>query len=169
LGEARGWIERLRLRPHPEGGHYRETYRSPEVIAAEHLPPGFGGPRALATAIYYLLEAGDVSAFHRIRQDEVWHWYDGGALLIHVIADDGRSRTHRLGTGEGEEPQAVVRAGELFAAEVAAGDFVLAGCTVAPGFEFADFQMPARRELLARHPSLRPLIERLTRPDQASA
>src|SRR5690348_14131675 len=89
MTSAREWIDYLKLARHPEGGWYREVYRSSETIACAHLPPRFAGDRTLATAIYYLLESGDFSAWHRIRQDEGWHFYDGSALTLHQIAPDG--------------------------------------------------------------------------------
>lgn len=159
---AADWVARLALARHPEGGWFRETYRSDEGVARAHLPPRFDGDRAFSTAIYYLLESGDFSALHRIRQDEVWHHYDGSPLTLHLISPAGAYSTRALG-GAGE-PQAVAPAGWLFAATVDdAASFTLAGCTVAPGFDFADFEMPGRDELLARHPGLRPAIEGLTR------
>jgi predicted cupin superfamily sugar epimerase len=164
--EAREWIERLGLVPHPEGGYYRQTYRSRETIARAHLPPRFTGDRAFATAIYYLLEGEDFSAFHRIRQDEGWHFYDGSPLTVHVLETDGSYAPIRLGRDlrAGQVPQAVVPAGALFAASVDnPRSCALVGCTVAPGFDFADFEMPTRQELLARYPQHRGLIERLTR------
>ena len=94
---AQDWIDALELRPHPEGGHFRETYRSHETIAQAHLPPRFTGDRALATAIYFLLQGDDFSALHRIRQDEVWHFYAGGPLVISVIAPDGELTAIQLG------------------------------------------------------------------------
>lgn len=166
MPEAREWIERLGLQRHPEGGWFRETYRSPERIAADALPARFGGERCFGTAIYYLLESGDFSALHRIRQDEGWHFYDGVPLLLHLISPQGEYSVRRLGRNldAGEEPQAVAPAGWLFAATVASpGGYTLTGCTVAPGFEFADFEMPSRDALCALYPHLRERIEPLTR------
>src|SRR5262249_48643619 len=84
MTEAQDWIEALQLQPHPEGGFFRETYRSPETIAREHLPPRFSGDRSFATAIYFLLRGTDFSALHTIKQDEVWHFYEGGSLTVYV-------------------------------------------------------------------------------------
>jgi predicted cupin superfamily sugar epimerase len=164
MSSARHWIETLGLARHPEGGWFRETYRSREAIRREHLPPRFDGDRAFSTAIYYLLESGDLSALHRIRQDEVWHHYDGSSLTLHLISPEGAYSTLTLGRGRGGEPQAVTPAGWLFAATVDEPDsFTLAGCTVAPGFDFADFEMPSRDELCRLYPHLRVIVERLTR------
>jgi predicted cupin superfamily sugar epimerase len=163
VASARDWITRLGLIRHPEGGWYRETYRSRESIARAHLPARFDGDRAFSTAIYYLLESGDFSALHRIRQDEVWHSYDGSPLTLHLISPEGEYSTIALGRESGT-PQAVTPAGWLFAATVDDADsFSLAGCTVAPGFEFADFEMPSREELCRAYPRHRELIARLTR------
>jgi uncharacterized protein len=126
-------VEILGLQPHPEGGFYRETFRA----------PGPDGGRAASTAIYYLLRAGDVSAWHRVVDaDEVWHHYAGAPLEL-ILSPDGRERTSlRLGAGltAGERPQAVVPAGVWQAARPLGG-WVLVGCTVAPGFEFSGFEM----------------------------
>lgn len=160
------WVRCLELEPHPEGGWYREVYRASEVIPHAALPGRFGGDRAFSTSIYYLLGPGDFSALHRIEQDEVWHWYDGGRLLVEVIHPDGTRDTHRLGrdVAAGDRPMAVVPAGSWFGACVdGAGHFALAGCTVAPGFDFDDFHMPKRDYLIRKFPEHRELIERFTR------
>jgi uncharacterized protein len=141
---------RLGLAPHPEGGFYRETYRSPLLL---ELPDG--RRRAASTAIHYLLPPGAWSAWHRVASDEVWHHYDGGALRLHL-----------LGTGtrilDRENPQAVVPAGVWQAAEPL-DEAVLCGCTVAPGFDFADFEMGRGDELLRAYPDEEALIRRLLR------
>jgi len=160
------WIEALQLLPHPEGGFYRETYRAGERIARQHLPPRFTGDRSFVTAIYFLLRSQDFSALHRMRQDEIWHFYDGSSLTISVIDPGGELSAIRLGRDvrAGEVLQAVVPGGCLFGARVNAPDsFALVGCDVAPGFDFADFEMPARQELLAAYPQHRAVIEQLTR------
>jgi uncharacterized protein len=95
--DADYWIERLGLEPHPEGGYFRQTYRSGAVVAREALPAGFSGARPVSTAIYFLLEGGNFSAFHRLRSDELWHFYSGGALVIDVIEEGGRSSEILLG------------------------------------------------------------------------
>jgi predicted cupin superfamily sugar epimerase len=166
MTEARAWIERLGLRRHPEGGCFRETYRAEERVAAAHLPGRFGGDRVFSTAIYFLLEEEDFSALHTLKQDEVWHFYAGSSLTIHVIDPDGRHEALRLGKdiAAGEEPQAVVRAGRLMGAVVNdPASYALVGCTAAPGFDFADWHLPTREELCARFPQHRELIGQLTR------
>lgn len=166
MPSAQDWIDRLQLRPHPEGGYFRETYRSLETISQPHLPPRFTGDRAFSTAIYFLLQGDDFSALHRIKSDELWHFYEGGSLTITVIASDGELSAIRLGTDvhAGRMPQAVVRAGCLFGSHVTeANSYALVGCTVAPGFDFADFELPSRDELIEAYPQHRAVIERLTR------
>jgi predicted cupin superfamily sugar epimerase len=166
MSQAGEWVERLGLRPHPEGGYFRETYRAAETVAREHLPPRFAGDRAFCTAIYFLLQGDDFSALHRIKSDELWHFYDGSALTVTIIDQAGALSEVRLGRDwtRGEVPQAVVPAGCLFGSRPAEpGTFALVGCTVAPGFDFADFELPPRQELLALYPQHREVIERLTR------
>jgi uncharacterized protein len=166
MSSAREWIEALGLKPHPEGGWFRETYRAEEAVARAALPPRFTGDRAFSTAIYYLLEGDEFSALHRIRQDEVFHFYDGCGLTLHVIDPRGDYATIRLGRDRaaGEVPQAVVPAGCVFGATVSeSGSYALVGCTVAPGFDFADFELPGREELCRQFPQHRAVIERLTR------
>jgi predicted cupin superfamily sugar epimerase len=163
---ANAWIAALQLKPHPEGGYYRETYRAEERVAREHLPARFSGDRAFSTAIYFLLSGEDFSALHRIKQDEVWHFYDGSSIILHIIDPDSNYSTIRVGRNiqRGEVPQAVVKAGCLFGATVSdASSYALSGCTVAPGFDFADFEMPNRAELCALYPAHQSIIEQLTR------
>jgi predicted cupin superfamily sugar epimerase len=167
MTSAKQWIDKLGLRPHPEGGYFRETYRAGHVLSPACLPATFGGERAMSTAIYYLLEASDLSALHRVRQDEVLHYYDGAALIIHVIDPAGNYSTSRLGRNlaQGEVPQVMVPGGHLFGFKVSEGGaYTLLGATVAPGFDFADFEMPGRAELVRQFPAHRGLIESLTRP-----
>ncbi len=128
---AREIIEALSLRTHPEGGHFRETFRDQRTT----------GGRAASTAIYYLLAKGERSHWHRVDAAEIWHWYAGAPLLLSIASPDGVS-IHRLGNDllAGETPQAVVPAGHWQSAE-SLGDWTLVGCTVAPGFEFGGFEM----------------------------
>lgn len=164
--DARYWIERLGLERHPEGGYFRQIYRADLEIAQEALPACFSGARRASTGIYFLLDAGDFSAFHRLRSDEMWHFYAGSPLLVHVIEPAGEYSTIRLGSDpeKGEAFQAVVRAGYWFGSELLdAGSYALVGCTVAPGFEFADFELGQKLELMRAYPQHRNLIQRLTR------
>ena len=160
------WVEKYQMQPHPEGGYFVETYRAAEVLSQSALPARFGGERAFSTAIYFLLESHHVSALHRIQSDELWHFYAGGPLEVYVIyPDDGRLEVIRLGADPeaGEVFQAVVPAGTWFGSRPAAGStYSLVGCTVAPGFDFADFELAERANLLAKCPQHRALIEALT-------
>ena len=160
------WIQQLGLLKHPEGGHFKEAYRASETTAAEHLPARFAEDHHFSTAIYYLLEAPDFSAFHRIQQDEVWHFYQGSGLTIRVITTEGEHLSLKLGPNpeQGQSFQQVVNAGDWFAATVdEPGGFALVGCTVAPGFEFTDFELANGAELAKQHPQHLDLIKRLTR------
>ena len=163
---AQYWIDKLNLIAHPEGGYYCETYRSQLSIAREALPPEFSGPRLVSTAIYFLLEGENFSAFHRLRSDELWHFHAGSTITVHVIGPDGGYSEIQLGSNAqaGEVFQAVVKAGCWFASRVRdRSSFALAGCTVAPGFDFADFELGKRSELVKLYPQHRELIEQLTR------
>jgi predicted cupin superfamily sugar epimerase len=161
---AEYWIDHLGLNPHPEGGYYRATYKSDLAIARSALPDGFHGDRSASTAIYFLLEGRDFSAFHRIASDEVWHFYAGSALVVYVIDPDGKYSELYLGNGSGEVFQAVVKAGCWFASRLKdPAGFALVGCTVAPGFEFADFELAKGSELIVTYPEHRALIEEMTR------
>jgi predicted cupin superfamily sugar epimerase len=153
-------IAALGLVPHPEGGFFNETFRAPSAVEAP-----FGVRRAASTAIYFLLQSGDFSAFHRVRSDEVWHHYLGASLELHTIDESGRHERVELGPEllHGERPQWVVPAGTLQAARVIGPGFGLFGCTVAPGFDFSDFSLPSRAELVQRFPASRDVIESFTR------
>ncbi|MBU4200472.1 MAG: cupin domain-containing protein [Verrucomicrobia bacterium] len=159
------WIDQLALRKHPEGGYFRETYRAKESLAASALPRRFSGDRRLSTAIYFLLQGQDVSRFHRIKSDELWHYYAGSALTLHVLDPAGGYTTIRLGPNpeQGELFQACLQAGNWFGATVDdPHSYALVGCTVAPGFDFADFELADRRQLLISHPQHAAIIRRLT-------
>jgi hypothetical protein len=171
MESAEQWIERLDLKPHPEGGWYRQTYRAPLTLPRSALP-GFAGDRAASTAIYFLLAGDQFSAFHRLRSDEVWHFYAGSALIVHVIEPGGTYGMLLLGNDapSGEQFQAVVPAGCWFGSSLLHPDtYALVGCTVAPGFDFADFEMANRAELTVRCPQHRAVIERLTRHNEATS
>jgi len=159
--DAEDLVKRLGLAPHPEGGFYRETWRSPATVQGHP-----GGARAASTAIYFLLPAGTFSAFHRVSSDEVWHHYDGDPVDLHLLdAVAGSHEIVSLGRdiAGGQLPQHVVPAGVWQAAMPRGERFALCGCTVAPGFEFNDFEMPGRAELLARFPHHADVVTRLTR------
>lgn len=130
-------IKQLRLKQHPEGGYYRETYRSKEFIPAKALPRRFNDRRTFSTAIYFLITKERPSAFHRIKSDELWHFYQGDPVEITMILKNKKKKKIILGSGEF---QAVIPAGLWFSAKTL-GQYSLVGCTVAPGFDFADFQL----------------------------
>ena len=162
---AEAWIKELELEPHPEGGFYRETYRAGEILPASALPSRYAGRRPFSTAIYFLLRSGEVSRFHRLRSDELWHFYDGSPLRLHILGRGGGYSAPVLGRkqGRGSRFQYVVPQGAWFGAEVIEPDsFSLIGCTNAPGFDFADFELAERGNLIRRFPDRRRLVERLT-------
>ncbi len=166
IHRASYFVEKLNLLPHPEGGYYSETYRSEEKISTESLPGKFKGDRSFSTAIYFLLEGRYFSSFHRIRSDEVWHFYYGDPLNIYVIHPDGQLNVIRLGNDpdDGSVFQAVVKSECWFASKpVLPGGYSLVGCTVAPGFDFADFELAERDKLSAEFPKHAELISALCR------
>jgi uncharacterized protein len=163
---AEGWIKHLGLTRHPEGGYYAATYKSDLTIAAAPLPPSFHGSRSASTAIYFLLAGTDFSALHRLASDELWHFYAGNSLVVYVIDPQGKLSELHLGNGPdaGEVFQAAVKAGCWFGSRLKDGNgFALVGCTVAPGFEFADFELAKRSKLTAAYPQHGKLIAELTR------
>jgi uncharacterized protein len=160
------WINHLDLTRHPEGGFFREVYRSEEIITSSSLPERFSGNRNFSSSIYYLLRSGEFSSFHKIKSDEIWHFYNGSAIILHVIAPGGAYSKILLGKNvkDGECLQYAVPFGHWFSAEVKdTGSFSLAGCTVAPGFDFADSEMGTRKHLIELFPFHFELIERLAR------
>jgi predicted cupin superfamily sugar epimerase len=158
-------IYRYGLQPHPEGGYFKETYRSDEKIKKEALGESYSGDRNCSTCIYFLLTSDKFSAFHRIKQDEIWHFYEGAPLRIHMITEDGEYSEVVVGRylEAGEEPQYVVKGGVWFAVEVLEDNsFSFVGCTVSPGFDFQDFEMPTRQFLLDKFPKLEHIITSFT-------
>jgi predicted cupin superfamily sugar epimerase len=159
-------VQLLELHPHPEGGFYKEIYRSSEYVSESCLPKRFEGDRSICTSIYYLLEKGDFSAFHRIKSDEIWHYYHGGSVLIHMLHPNSLYECRTVGSNIADNAvfQLVIPAGTWFAAEPAVGtDFILSGCTVAPGFDFSDFELADKEHLTAQFPQHQHLINRLCR------
>lgn len=158
-------IEKLGLQEHPEGGYFKETYRSNELIPEATLGKKYKGNRNHSTCIYFLLTSEKFSAFHKINQDEIWHYYKGAPLKLHTISAEGDYSSVMIGNNfdKGEVPQFVVKGGDWFAAEVLEKDaYTLVGCTVAPGFDFADFVLPERRELIDLFPNHNTIIKKLT-------
>jgi uncharacterized protein len=159
-------IKEYDLQPHPEGGWYKETYRSKELLAANVLPQRFSGDRFFSTAIYFLLEQGNFSAFHRIKSDECWHFYTGHPLWVYVIQPNGLLDIIELGSdiSKGQLFQYVVPANCWFASKPAAGSsFCFVGCTVAPGFDFADFELAEKHVLSNLYPQYASVIKELCR------
>ncbi len=166
IRDANYWIRRLDLAPHPEGGFFKETYRSTESIKSSDLPDRYQSDHCFSTAIYFLLKGNESSVFHRIKSDEIWHFHIGSPLLIHSIDQDGMLFEIKLGRDleNGELLQAHIRQGCWFAAEVLDKEnFTLVGCTVAPGFEFEDFELADSDKLSAQFPRHSELIKRLSR------
>lgn len=162
MTDADSIIRTLELLPHPEGGHYREIFRAPDTVVRQR----HARPRSASTAIYFLLRAAEFSAFHRVSSDELWHHYLGDPLELIVMDADGlRSSVlgHRLQLGE--RPLGVVPANTWQAARPMQGPhgYALCGCTVAPGFDFADFELPSPAELSHEFPAHSALIAGLTR------
>jgi hypothetical protein len=159
-------VQQFNMLPHPEGGYYKETYRSLETIQHEALPIRFGGNRYFSTAIYFLLEQGNFSAFHKIKSDECWHFYAGQSLLVYVLQPNGNLSIIRVGNNleAGDTFQYVVPANCWFASEPAPeSDFSFVGCTVAPSFDFADFELVKASNLIKEFPQYSNIIKRLCR------
>lgn len=166
MKSAEYWVDKLGLEIHPEGGFFKEVYRSDETISHAALPKRFSGERVFSTSIFYLLNKNDISLFHRIKQDEIWHFYEGVSLTIHCISNNGLYSAFVLGRDIecGEYFQVVVKRGCYFAAEVNNKEsFSLAGCTVAPGFDFDDFEIPSRVELTLAFPQHEKIIHSFTK------
>ncbi|MEP7377357.1 MAG: cupin domain-containing protein [Chitinophagaceae bacterium] len=158
-------IEKYQLQSHPEGGYYLQTYRSEEMIRKDALPDRFTGDRYFSTAIYFLLEGKQFSAFHRIQSDELWHFYIGAGLHIFILYPDGRGEVLKLGDdlANGYSFQQRVPAGCWFASKpVSENGFSFVGCTVAPGFDFTDFELAKRDVLLKQYPGHAEWIYALT-------
>ncbi len=162
-------IEKLNLAPLPwEGGYYRETYRAAEVIAAGALPGRYGGLREYCTAIYYLLTPETISALHRVKSDEIFHFYLGDPVTIFLLSAEGEAKTVTLGSdiAAGQQVQLVVPRGVWQGAMLkAGGQFALMGTTVAPAFTFDDFELGHRDALLAEFPAHGEWIKKLTRAE----
>ena len=158
-------IHKLKLEPHPEGGYFKETYRSLGELDERSLGQDYIGKRNFSTCIYFLLTSDSFSALHRIKQDEIWHFYDGSPIRLHVISELGVHTTHIIGRNleKNETPQFVVPGGCWFGAEVInKNSYSLVGCTVSPGFDFKDFELKSKKELLALFPDNEEIISKLT-------
>jgi predicted cupin superfamily sugar epimerase len=161
--KAEQWIKKLGLSPHPEGGFYKEVYRDEAKLSQEAWQNAFSGERNISTAIYYLLQEGDYSCFHRIKSDELWHHYAGGTALIRYF-EKGDLHTLKLGLNidQGESPMVIIPKNVWFAAELEPEtSYALMGCTVAPGFDFADFEKASIQDLKEYIDKYPDTIERL--------
>jgi len=166
LKEANRIIRLLNLQKHPEGGYYSEVFRSDEIIGKKSLPARYKSKRCLHTSIYFLLKGNDFSAFHRLNTDEIWHFYSGSKILIHIIENKNRINTFILGNNlkAGEKFQIIVKKGHWFAAEVEdKKSYALIGCTMSPGFDFEDFELGEHSKLIRLYPKHREIIEKFTK------
>lgn len=165
MNDADYWIEKLNLELHPEGGYFREVYRSDENIAMKALPDRYNDNRSFSTSIYFLLKGEQISSFHRIKSDETWHFYQGTTLKLFIIGIDGTLTTRLLGNKieEEESLQITIPRNNWFGGKVVdKNSFALLGCTVAPGFHFDDFELAEKQKLINKLPKHKDLIEELT-------
>jgi len=162
--KAQKFIKQLQLKKHPEGGYFKEIYRSGEIILPEHLPKRYKSSRNFSTSIYFLLEGKQFSAFHFLQSDELWHFYDGCPVIIFSINPKGELIIKKLGKKKDCELQITIEKQNWFAAELEdKKSFALFGCTVSPGFEFDDFELGKRDTLLQKFPQHSSLIKRLSK------
>lgn len=158
-------IKSLDLQPHPEGGYYKETYRSEGIINTDSLDKNYSGERNYSTSIYFLLTSEDFSAFHKINQDEIWYFHEGSSIQLHTISEDGNHQQFTIGNDitKNESPQLIVPGNHWFAAKVNNVDsYALVSCSVSPGFDFSDFILPTRKELNDLFPQHKKLISEFT-------
>jgi uncharacterized protein len=163
-------INLLQLKSHPkEKGYFRETYRSGEKLIWESLPARYDGTRSFCTAIYFLLTANGFSEMHRLKSDEIFHFYDGDSAELLMLPPDGNAELLKFGRSieKGERPQIIIPAG-CWQGMRTLGEYTLFGCTVSPGFEYADYEKGSRKELIARYPEFAKKITQLTDPDEIS-
>jgi len=154
------YINHLHLQPHPEGGYYKEVFRSELQVARE----GSNELKKACTSIYYLLEGEDFSGFHRLASDELWYFHKGAALLIHIIDEDGKYTQIELSDEVSGSLSAVIKAGLWFASEIPSKEsFALVSCAVAPGFEFSEFEMADKGAMIGLYPQHSEILERLCR------
>ncbi|MDZ7764972.1 MAG: cupin domain-containing protein [Melioribacteraceae bacterium] len=159
-------IEKLSLQPHPEGGYFREVYRSTDEIKKHGLPDRYKTNRNSGTSIYYMLEGEQFSSFHKLKSDETWHFYLGSPIILHLISREGEYSKIVLGQKilEDELHQFTIINGTWFAAEVKdKKSYSLVGCTVYPGFDFEDFEMGDRFELINKFPQHKEIIKDFTK------
>ncbi len=165
MNKADIYIEKLKLIPHPEGGYFREVYRSDELLK-DGLPNRYKGNRAFSTSIYFLLKGNQKSLLHKLKSDEIWHFYDGSSVKLYTIDSEGKVLQRLFGKNidAGESMQLVIKKGYWFCAELSdENSFSLFGCTVAPGFDFSDFELGERKELLQLYPQHEELVKKFTK------
>lgn len=163
--KAKYYIEKLNLIAHPEGGYFKEVYRADEIIQTEHLPDRYTSKRNFSTSIYFLLEGEQISKFHKLKSDEIWHFYDGSPINIFLLSSDGNLKDSILGKNldKNESLQIVIKKGNWFGAKVIEkNSFSLIGCTVSPGFDFEDFELADIEKLLKKFPVNQKIIKELT-------
>lgn len=158
MKDAKYWVNKLKLLHHPEGGFYKEIYRSANTF----IPAEIGEYRNYITSIYFLIEAGNVSHFHSIKQDELWFYHAGAPLSVYCINNDGSLNLLKIGPNpeKGEVLQAMVPANSIFGSK-SSGEFSLVSCVVAPGFDFTDFKLYQKSELLKQYPQHKEIIDEL--------
>ena len=157
---AAHWVDKLEMQKHPEGGYYKEVFRSDKMV----LRPSTSIARSACTSIYYLLEGEDYSGFHRLQSDEIWYFHTGAPIHIHVINKTGEYSIAELSDGDTGSFSFVVKAGDWFAAELPSkSGFTLVSCAVAPGFDFAEFEMASKKILTALYPQHQNIINRFCR------
>jgi len=159
------YIEKLKLVAHPEGGYFREIYRSEELLKDNVLPHRYKGSRSFCTSIYFLLKREQKSLFHKLKSDELWHFYDGSSVKLYTIDAEGKLLERILGRNidRNESMQLVIERGHWFCAEVSnKNSFALFGCTVAPGFDFSDFELGDRKKLSRLYPQHKELVKKFT-------
>lgn len=150
---AKDWIDQLNLLPHPEGGYYKEVFRSEKLVDTD---------KSVMTSIYYLLENEDISAFHRLTSPEVWYYHAGYPLIVHVIHPDGALTRHLMTAEPSGEQQLPIEPGCWFAAELPSRfGYALVSCAVAPAFSFDDFELATSDALVALYPQHEELLKRL--------
>jgi uncharacterized protein len=158
------YVSKLGLTPHREGGYYKETFQSTELISDQELTVDYEGKRKIYTSIYFLLTSNDISHFHRLKSDELWYFHAGSPLTIHVIDENGNYKEIKLGLDldNGEVPQVLVPKNSIFGSSVMEEDtFSLVGCMVSPGFEYKDFELFTQGELLETYPQHEAIIMKM--------
>ncbi|MDU5109954.1 MAG: cupin domain-containing protein [Clostridium sp.] len=159
MKSAEYYIENLSMEPHIEGGYFKESFVSTDDIRTD---------KKLWSSIYFLLMTGEVSNFHRLKSDELWYYHDGEALTIYMITEEGKLITKQLGKNieSGEEPQVLVPKGCIFGSAMNNNGYALVGCMVSPAFEYDEFELFTRKELLDLYPDYRDIIIKLTRENR---